>query len=73
MGASLLDDVLAETLDPAYAEATRRRSARTGGTAGERRTVRWWRSQVLIGLTMVVAGLLAAVTYAQAATASQGR
>jgi uncharacterized protein YlxW (UPF0749 family) len=73
IGASLLDDVLAETLDPAYAQAARVRSARAGETAGERRGGRWWRSQVLIGLTMVVAGLLAAVTYAQAATTSQGR
>jgi len=73
MGASLLDDVLAETLDPAYAQAARTRTARTGVEAGERPAGRWWRSQLLIGLTMVVAGLLVAVTYAQAAATSQGR
>jgi uncharacterized protein YlxW (UPF0749 family) len=73
MGASLLDDVLAETLDPAYADAARSRAARSGEAAGERAARRWWRSQVLIGLTMVVAGLLVAVTYAQAAATSQGR
>jgi uncharacterized protein YlxW (UPF0749 family) len=73
MGASLLDDVLAETLDPAYAQAARDRTARTGQAAGERPARRWWRSQVLIALTMVIAGLLVAVTYAQAATTSQGR
>jgi uncharacterized protein YlxW (UPF0749 family) len=73
MGASLLDDVLAETLDPAYAQAARARTARRDEPAGERPARRRWRSQVLIGLPMVVAGLLAAVTYAQAATTSQGR
>ena len=73
MGASLLDDVLAETLDPAYADAARSRAARGGEAAGERAPRRWWRSQVLIALTMVVAGLLVAVTYAQAAATSQGR
>ncbi len=76
MGASLLDDVLAETLDPAYAQAAEARAARSRAdhATGERpRFPRRWRPQVLIALTMVVAGLLVAVTYDQAATKSQGR
>jgi uncharacterized protein YlxW (UPF0749 family) len=66
MGASLLDDVLAETLDPAYAQAAARR-------AGEPRPGRRVRGRLLVALTMVVAGLLAAVTYDQAAATAQGR
>jgi uncharacterized protein YlxW (UPF0749 family) len=66
MGASLLDDVLAETLDPAYAQAAARR-------AGEPQPVRRTRGRVLVALTMVVAGLLVAVTYDQAAATAQGR
>ena len=79
MGASLLDDVLAETLDPAYAQAARERAARSrdapgdaaGSPAGD--PARRRRSQVLVALTMAVAGLLVAVTYDQAVTKSQGR
>ncbi len=67
MGASLLDAVLAETLDPAYAEAAATRAAR--GAAPRRRG----RSSVLVALTMAVAGLLVAVTYQQAAATVQGR
>lgn len=67
MGASLLDAVLAETLDPAYAQAAAARSA--DGGAPRRR--RWGR--VAVALTMVVAGLLVAVTYDQAAATVQGR
>ncbi len=66
MGASLLDDVLAETLDPAYAQAAARRS---GAPTEPRRG----RGRLLVALTMVVAGLLAAVTYDQAAATAQGR
>jgi uncharacterized protein YlxW (UPF0749 family) len=67
MGASLLDAVLAETLDPAYAQAAASRSS--GG--GPPRPRRWGR--VVVALTMVVAGLLVAVTYDQAAASVQGR
>jgi uncharacterized protein YlxW (UPF0749 family) len=67
LGASLLDDVLAETLDPAYAQAAEARATR--GAAVRPR----WRAGVLVALTMVVAGVLAAVTYDQAAARVQGR
>ncbi|TFV46217.1 DUF881 domain-containing protein [Blastococcus sp. TF02A-35] len=68
LGASLLDDVLAETLDPAYAQAAAARAARgeTPGASGRR-------GQVLVALTMAVAGLLVAVTYDQAAAREKGR
>ncbi|MGY1835864.1 DUF881 domain-containing protein [Blastococcus sp. SYSU DS0510] len=66
LGASLLDDVLAETLDPAYAQAAARRA---GGEAPPRRG----RGRVLVALTMAGAGLLAAVTYDQAAARAEGR
>ena len=67
LGASLLDDVLAETLDPAYAQAA---AAREAG-----RPPAWspWRGRVLVALTMVIAGLLVAVTYDQAAAGAEGR
>ena len=68
LGASLLDDVLAETLDPAYAQAAEARAERGPEAGGRRR-----RGAVLVALTMVVAGLLAAVTYDQAAARVQGR
>jgi uncharacterized protein YlxW (UPF0749 family) len=68
LGASLLDDVLAETLDPAYAQAAEARAARGPAAGGRRR-----RGPVLVALTMVVAGVLAAVTYDQAAARVQGR
>jgi len=68
LGASLLDDVLAETLDPAYAQAAAARAARGDATAPRR-----WVGQTLVALTMVVAGLLVAVTYDQAAAKAQGR
>lgn len=74
MGASLLDDVLAETLDPAYGQAAAARAARSA-VAGEEapRPGRRWRGRVLVGVTMAVAGLLVAVTYAETAATSQGR
>jgi uncharacterized protein YlxW (UPF0749 family) len=68
LGASLLDDVLAETLDPAYAQAAAARAAR-----GEQRAPSRRGGQVLVALVMVVAGLLIAVTYDQAAAKAQGR
>ncbi|SOC49363.1 Uncharacterized conserved protein YlxW, UPF0749 family [Blastococcus aggregatus] len=68
LGASLLDDVLAETLDPAYAQAAEARAAAGPGAAGPR-----WRGRVLVALTLVVAGVLAAVTYDEAAARLQGR
>jgi uncharacterized protein YlxW (UPF0749 family) len=71
MGASLLDAVLAETLDPAYAEAAAARAARGGDGAGRSR--RRGRARTLVALTMAAAGLLVAVTYDQAAAAAQGR
>lgn len=67
MGASLLDDVLAETLDPAYAQAAAARTARGGAPAPR------WRGRILVALTMAIAGVLAAVTYDQAAATAQGR
>ncbi|TFV81382.1 DUF881 domain-containing protein [Blastococcus sp. CT_GayMR20] len=67
MGASLLDAVLAETLDPAYRQAAEAKAAR-GGPARPR-----WRGRTLVALTMAVAGVLAAVTYDQAAASAQGR
>ncbi|TFV62415.1 DUF881 domain-containing protein [Geodermatophilus sp. DF01-2] len=72
LGASLLDQVLAETLDPAYARAARAREARAvagEGTPPSRRR----RGQVAVALVMAVAGVLAAVTYDQAAAGAQGR
>ncbi|WP_236829448.1 DUF881 domain-containing protein [Blastococcus sp. KM273128] len=65
LGASLLDDVLAETLDPAYAQAAARRAGEDPPRRG--------RGRVLVALTMAAAGLLAAVTYDQAAARAEGR
>ena len=73
LGASLLDAVLAETLDPAYAEAAARRAARTTAERDAGRTRRRWRARGLVALTMAIAGLLLAVTYDQAAATAQGR
>jgi uncharacterized protein YlxW (UPF0749 family) len=67
LGASLLDAVLAETLDPAYAQAAQ---ARASGRAAERPR---WRGRALVVLTMIIAGLLVAVTYNQAAAGAEGR
>jgi uncharacterized protein YlxW (UPF0749 family) len=76
LGASLLDQVLAETLDPAYvraAEASAARAAdRPDGTASPARSRRL-RGQILVALTLLLAGLLAAVTYREAAAGAQGR
>ena len=66
-GASLLDQVLAETLDPAYAQAARAREGRPEGRAS--RTG----GRVAVALVMVAAGLLAAVTYHLTAQGAEGR
>jgi uncharacterized protein YlxW (UPF0749 family) len=73
LGASLLDDVLAETLDPAYAQAAADRAAAERSPDGTAAARPRWRGRVLVALTMVVTGLLAAVTYDQAAARLQGR
>jgi uncharacterized protein YlxW (UPF0749 family) len=70
MGASLLDQVLAETLDPAYAQAAAARAARG---APDRPP---WRARLgppAVAATMAAAGLLFAVTYDQAASGAEGR
>ncbi|SFO77495.1 Uncharacterized conserved protein YlxW, UPF0749 family [Geodermatophilus dictyosporus] len=70
MGASLLDQVLAETLDPAYARAARARAARGADVRpGWRRRL----GPAAVALTMVAAGVLAAVTWHQAASGAEGR
>ncbi|MGR6964156.1 DUF881 domain-containing protein [Geodermatophilus sp. URMC 61] len=71
LGASLLDQVLAETLDPAYAQAARAREARAAGD--EAPPSRQRRGQLAVALVLVLAGLLAVVTYDQAAAGAQGR
>jgi uncharacterized protein YlxW (UPF0749 family) len=78
MGASLLDQVLAETLDPAYQQAADARAARARAAveageeppspaAGRRR------AQLLVALVLAIAGLLAAITYDQASAGEKGR
>ncbi len=69
MGASLLDQVLAETLDPAYAQA----AARKAEAAGEPGPAARGRRRLVVALVMVVAGLLGAITYDQAAAGERGR
>jgi uncharacterized protein YlxW (UPF0749 family) len=71
MGASLLDAVLAETLDPAYARAAAQRAQEGAPDAARRRSRRV--AGQLVALTMVLAGFLLAVTYDQAAATVQGR
>ena len=81
LGASLLDQVLAETVDPSYAAAAARRAARDAeqhpdepAQDRDRRLARVrQRGQLLVALTLLVAGMLAAVTYREAAAGSQGR
>ncbi|MGY1812374.1 DUF881 domain-containing protein [Blastococcus sp. SYSU D00820] len=70
-GASLLEQVLAETLDPAYARAARAREA-AGGEAPAA-AARRPRARLAVALVMVVAGVLAAVSYGEAAAGSEGR
>jgi uncharacterized protein YlxW (UPF0749 family) len=76
LGASLLDQVLAETLDPAYAQADadRRARAAAAGPGSEADAVRTRRrSDLLVAATLVGAGLLAAIAYQEAAVGAQGR
>ena len=70
MGASLLDQVLAETLDPAYARAAQ---ARAEGAAPARPAWRRPLGPLAVAATMAGAGVLFAVTYDQAATGAEGR
>jgi uncharacterized protein YlxW (UPF0749 family) len=67
LGASLLDAVLAETVDPSYAQAA---EARASGRSTARPR---WRGRALVALTMAIAGLLVSVTYDQAAAGAKGR
>jgi uncharacterized protein YlxW (UPF0749 family) len=69
MGASLLDAVLAETVDPAYAQATAAREARLRDGSAERR----WPRGLLVAVTMALAGILAAVAWHQSQATAQGR
>jgi uncharacterized protein YlxW (UPF0749 family) len=84
LGASLLDQVLAETVDPAYAQAAAARAARAAVSApepaepgspppGRPSWIRRRRGQGLVALTLALAGLLASVTYEEAASGAQGR
>lgn len=91
LGSSLLDQVLAETVDPAYAHAAEAKEARARAAqiahdsrvrraraAGEPepeapRERGRTRGQVLFALTMVLAGLLAALTYTEASSGADGR
>ena len=72
LGASLLDQVLAETLDPAYAQAARAKEARAAGEPAPPPR-RWSRGAPAVAAVMAVAGVLLAVTYDQAAAGAQGR
>jgi uncharacterized protein YlxW (UPF0749 family) len=78
MGASLLDQVLAETLDPAYrqaaeARAARERTAAAAGTPAPDPRRRRWHGQLLAALALAVAGLLVAITYNEASAGAKGR
>ncbi|WP_369138160.1 DUF881 domain-containing protein [Modestobacter versicolor] len=84
LGASLLDQVLAETLDPAYAQAAAARAARAadlrpdpdpdrGAAPGRPPWLRRHRGQLLVALTLLIAGLLASITYSEAAAGAEGR
>jgi uncharacterized protein YlxW (UPF0749 family) len=75
LGASLLDQVLAETVDPAYQQAADARARSAGdpartAAAPRRRSVR---SPALVAVTLLVTGLLLATAYNQAAAESPGR
>jgi uncharacterized protein YlxW (UPF0749 family) len=71
LGASLLDQVLAETLDPSYAQAAEARAAPGAQGAAPRRSR--LRATAWVAVTMALAGLLVALAYNQAAAGSQGR
>ncbi len=72
---SLLDQVLAETLDPAYRQAADERARKARGGAGETSGAahRSRRSAALVGVTLLATGLLLATAYNQAAAESPGR
>ena len=76
LGASLLDQVLAETLDPAYALAATARAERAGTPEPGAPRPSWLqrhRGQLLVATALLLAGLLASVTYREAAVGAQGR
>jgi uncharacterized protein YlxW (UPF0749 family) len=78
MGASLLDQVLAETLDPAYEQAAAARAARARAAAEAGRPLpdprrRRWRGQALVAVVLACAGLLVAITYDEASAGAKGR
>lgn len=76
LGASLLDQVLAETLDPAYAQAAAAKAARASAADPAAAPPGWLRShrgQLLVALTLLIAGLLASITYGEAAAGEKGR
>jgi uncharacterized protein YlxW (UPF0749 family) len=76
LGASLLDQVLAETLDPAYRQAADARAQRAaeppGDSSGAARR-RSGRSAALVAVTLLATGLLLTTAYNQAAAESPGR
>jgi uncharacterized protein YlxW (UPF0749 family) len=79
LGASLLDQVLADTLDPAYAQVAAAKAARAAAEAdaGPAAPRPSWsrrnRGQLLVAAALMLAGLLASVTYGEAAAGAQGR
>jgi uncharacterized protein YlxW (UPF0749 family) len=73
LGASLLDRVLEETLDPSYAQAAEARAARGRDGADARPRRPRLRAAVAVAVTMALAGLLVALAYNRAAAGSQGR
>jgi uncharacterized protein YlxW (UPF0749 family) len=76
LGASLLDQVLAETLDPAYQQAAAARAHRAvspGDSAPTSPRRGRGRSAGLVAVTLLVTGLLLALAYNQAAAGSPGR
>jgi uncharacterized protein YlxW (UPF0749 family) len=77
VGASLLDQVLAETLDPSYQQAADARAALAAAAPGETpaavRRRRRWRAQALVAVVLAVGGLLAAITYNHASAGAKGR
>jgi uncharacterized protein YlxW (UPF0749 family) len=78
MGSSLLDHVLAETLDPAYQQAADARAARERAAAEAGQPLpdprrRRWRGQLLVALVLAIAGLLVAITYDEASAGAKGR
>jgi uncharacterized protein YlxW (UPF0749 family) len=76
LGASLLDQVLAETVDPAYAQAAAARAARAAAAPPDQAPpgrLRRMRGRLLVALTLLIAGLLASITYSEAAAGAQGR